>query len=215
MNIFLFGASGPTGLLVLQYLIEKKYFVKALVRSPEKIEMYKNNNLEIIKGDVFREETYSESLKNCDMVISILGFGKSMKSNNIYSSGGQIIIKVMQKSGVKKFLTVTSNGLQKDDPAIQKSSWLYKYIGLWLAREIYADMRKLEELLENTDEINWIIVRPPKLTNGRLTKNYQVANIYSPGGIEISRADLANFIVDQITSDKYIFKKPVLAYKLD
>lgn len=76
-------------------------------------------------------------------------------------------------------------------------------------------MRKLEELLENTDEINWIIVRPPKLTNGRLTKNYQVANIYSPGGIEISRADLANFIVDQITSDKYIFKKPVLAYKLD
>lgn len=149
------------------------------------------------------------------MVISILGFGKSMKSNNIYSSGGQIIIKVMQKSGVKKFLTVTSNGLQKDDPAIKKSSWLYKYIGLWLAREIYADMRKLEELLENTDEINWIIVRPPKLTNGRLTKNYKVANIYSPGGIEISRADLANFIVDQITSDKYIFKKPVLAYKLD
>ena len=42
-------------------------------------------------------------------------------------------------------------------------------------------------------------VRPPRLTNGPLTRHYQVAdNRFPPGKRSLRRADLADFLLDEL-----------------
>ncbi len=211
MNIFLFGATGPTGQITLGNLLEDGHEVTILVRSPGKIQR-KHKLLTLVKGDVFDPNTYIEQMRNQDVVVSILGNGSNNKPTTIYSEGGKHILTTMKKVGVKKLITVTSGGVQKDDPVIQKS-FFYKYFGLWYLRHVYADMEKWEQILEQNNDIDWVCVRPTYLRNGKLTQKYRVNTTYSPEkGWKISRADLADFITKQVDSDEFIHQKPVVAY---
>ena len=103
MKIFLFGATGGTGVQVLAKLLEANHKVIALVRNPDDIEDITHKNLITIKGSVFNPETYQHKLKNCDLVISALGTGTSLKKTEIYSKGGQLIIEAMRRANLKKF----------------------------------------------------------------------------------------------------------------
>lgn len=211
MNVFLFGATGPTGQIVLKNLLKEEHQVTILVRDPGKVQQ-KHKLLTIVKGDVFATKTYVGQMKGQDIVISILGNGSNNKPTTIYSEGGQSILTAMHKAGIKKLITITSGGVQKDDPVIQKS-FFYKYFGLWYLRHIYADMEKWEQILEKNKDIDWVCVRPTYLRNGKLTKKYRVNTTYSPEkGWKISRADLAEFITKQVDSDEFIHQKPVVAY---
>ena len=211
MKIFLFGATSPTGQIVLENLLVQNHEVKALVRNPLAIKTT-NRNLYLIKGNVFEPKTFEDDMKNCDVVVSILGTGSSNKPTTIYSEGGRNIIAAMRKAGIKKLITITSGGVQKDDPVIQKS-FFYKYFGLWYLRHIYHDMEKWETMLEQAKDIDWICIRPTYLRNGELTNKYRVNKTYSPNnGWKISRADLADFITKQVTSNEFIHEKPVIAY---
>jgi len=211
MKVFLFGATSPTGKLVLANLLADNHIVTAIARNPEVISI-QNNNLKVVQGDVFKPLTFEASMKDNDLVVSILSTGSSNKPTTIYSKGGQNILDAMRKAGIKKLITLTSGGVQKDDPVIQKS-FFYKYVGLWYLQHIYTDMSAWEKILEQTKDIDWICVRPTYLRNGELTKKYRVNKTYSPdGGSKISRADLADFIVKQVTSNEFIHQKPVIAY---
>lgn len=211
MKVFLFGATSPTGKMVLENLLVENHSVTALVRNPDNISP-RHQNLTVVKGDVFNPSSFEESIKGNDLVVSILGTGSNNKPTTVYSVGGQNILDAMRKAGIKKLITLTSGGVQKDDPVIQKS-FFYKYVGLWYLRHIYADMTLWENTLENSKDIDWICIRPTYLRNGELTKKYRVNKTYSPDkGWKISRADLADFITQQVTSNEFIHQKPVIAY---
>lgn len=156
MKVFLFGATSPTGKLVLENLLAENHSVTALARNPDVISI-RHQNLIIVKGDVFNPSSFQKSLNGNDLVVSILGTGSNNKPTTIYSAGGQNILDAMRKAGIKKLITLTSGGVQKDDPVIQKS-FFYKYVGLWYLRHIYADMTLWEKTLEQAKDIDWICI---------------------------------------------------------
>ena len=212
MKIFVFGATGPTGKLVVQELLDKNYKVKALARNPQSLSSFNNRNLTIIQGDVFQLGTYQNEIIDCQCIISVLGTGKSVKPTNIYSVGGSYILKAIQKIQSPKLITITSGGVQEDDSVIKKN-FIYSTIGIWYFRHIYRDMKKWEQILEINREVNWVCIRPTYLQDKPKKGKYRAQHKFSPeGGWKISRADLAAFIVSQVESGEYIHKKPVIAY---
>jgi len=61
-------------------------------------------------------------------------------------------------------------------------------------RKHYADLAKMEDILRDSD-IDWTVVRPPRLTDGPLTGTYRIA--YEQNlrrGLFISRADVAHYM---------------------
>ena len=211
MKVFIFGATSPTGKMVLENLLAENHLVTAVARNPDSIST-RHENFTLVKGDVFSPSSFEDSIKGNDIVVSILGTGSNNKPTTIYSTGGQNILDAMRKAGIKKLITITSGGVQKDDPTIQ-NSFFYKYVGLWYLRHIYSDMAIWEGILEQSKDIDWICIRPTYLRNGALTKKYRVNKTYSPQkGWKISRADLADFITKQVTSNELIHQKPVIAY---
>jgi NAD(P)H-binding len=63
---------------------------------------------------------------------------------------------------------------------------------------------------ENAPE--WTVVRPLALKNGPQTQHYRIAIDDLPEkGFQITRADVAGFILQQATRDDYLYKIPATA----
>ena len=55
------------------------------------------------------------------------------------------------------------------------------------------------EQIVAASNLDWTIVRPPRLTNGPLTARYQIAdNCFPSGKRTLSRADVAHFLLDEL-----------------
>lgn len=189
MNIFLFEPTGGTGTEILIKLLEQKHQVFVLARNPE---------------------TYQNELSKCDLVISALGIGASRKPTDIYSKGGQQVSTAMQKANIKRLITLTTGAFDPTDPATR--NFIVRYIVQSLFKNIYSDIQKWETILENSKDIDWTIIRPSRLLNGKEKGKYRVQQNYCPkGGSKINRSDLADIVVKQISSNEYIHQKVVIA----
>ncbi len=69
----------------------------------------------------------------------------------------------------------------------------------------YDDIRKAETVLAGCNDLDWIGIRPMKLMNTPRTGKYRTAvNFLPPGGVEISRADVAEFMLKQMSTDEHL-----------
>jgi len=215
MNIFLLGATGSTGLEILKGLIQDQHMVKVLVREPGKLTksgiQLPEGRVEVIKGEVFDYESLKGHIEGCDIVISALGTGTSNSYTEIYSRGGRNILAAMRSSGVKRLITITSGLIDMSDPSTD--NFFLNRIIRPNFNKVYSDQTRWETILDDTDDIDWICVRPTYLTNKSPKGEYRVQDRHCPkGGRRIGRADLADFILKQMDSNEFIHRKPVIAY---
>jgi putative NADH-flavin reductase len=72
----------------------------------------------------------------------------------------------------------------------------------------------VQEQIIKSSTLDWVIVRPTALSNGARRNAYRagpdVGNWFVPS--RISRADVASFMLEQLTADEYLRKTPGLAY---
>jgi putative NADH-flavin reductase len=81
-----------------------------------------------------------------------------------------------------------------------------------LLRDIYPDKLIGENLVRNSD-LEWTIVQPAGLTNGRLTRRYRAAEHLRHRMVAtISRADLAHFLLSQVDDRTYVRRIAQLEY---
>src|SRR2546422_459808 len=98
----------------------------------------------------------------------------------------------------------------------ESAGFLFGNMGLRIFRmwlpAVYREHREMLEELKRRN-LEWIAVRAVLLTNGPPKGRYRVAVDGIPRwGFRISRADVANFIVRQLTSDEFVRKMPAIAY---
>lgn len=214
MNIFLLGATGNTGYEILKRLSHDKHKIKVLARNPAKLnptELGQPNHVELIQGGVFQLDKLTEHFKDCDVIISALGTGKDNSYTEVYSQGGKNILSAMRTNGIRKLITITSGLIDMSDPST--NNFFMNRIIRPNFNKVYYDQTRWETILDNTDDIDWICVRPTNLLRKPFTGRYRVSLNHCPKkGWKIGRPDLADFIVKQVDSNEYIHQKPVIAY---
>ncbi|MGB7872754.1 MAG: NAD(P)H-binding protein, partial [Anaerolineales bacterium] len=60
--------------------------------------------------------------------------------------------------------------------------------------------------------LDWTIVRFPRLTDRRHSGKYRVGYIGKDSGSQISRADGADFILRELEKGEYIHQAPIVSY---
>ncbi len=213
MKIFLLGSTGDTGNEILKRLIQDEHEMKLLVRTPSKLKSkgFLANKVEIAQGDVLEFDKLETYFQGCDIIISALGTGTNNDYTEIYSEGGRNILAAMRLNRIKKLITITSGLIDMSDPSTD--NFFMNRIIRPNYNKVYYDQTRWEAILDETDDIDWICVRPTNLLNKSYTGKYRVNLNHCPkGGWKIGRTDLADFIVKQIDSDQYIHQKPVVAY---
>jgi putative NADH-flavin reductase len=208
-TIAIFGGTGQTGKLVLEKVLQEGYKVKALVRNPNKINK-SDPNLTVIQGDVLNEDEVKKTIQESEVVLSLFGHVKG-SPQWLQTKGTDIIVEAMTQSGVKKIISLSGGGLpfpEKDKPKLADK--IIRFIMKVAVPKILKDAILHAEILRKSN-LDWMIVRGPRLTNETPKHNYRVGWVGVNASTKISRADLADFIVKQIESDEFIHQMPFVS----
>lgn len=210
MKIFIFGGTGKTGRELIKQGLDKGHIITVLIRNPDKI---KNDtpNLKIITGNVLIPESFEYALKGQDAVLSALGHKRYLIKTNILSEGTKNIINAMKNHNVKRFICITSLGI--NDSKFKLGLYYTLFTIPVIILFYFLDKAKQEKLIMNSN-LDWTIVRPGQLTNGKKRSSYKHGPDVGSYILTkmISRADVAHFMLSQIEDNTYIRKTPGITY---
>jgi len=212
MKLLVFGASGATGIQVVQQALELGNTVTAFVRDPAKIEI-KNAKLNILQGDVMDAASVRAAFDGHDAVLCCLGTSPR-KVGTVRSDGTANILRAMEQTGTSRIIVQTTLGFGDSVKALDQTPWIFKHIIVpFLLKKTFADHERQEEIVHRSP-LDWTIVRPGGLTNGERTGKYRHGFAYDDNTIKssISRADVADFMLKQLTSKEYSKKTVGLSY---
>jgi putative NADH-flavin reductase len=146
-----------------------------------------------------------------ELGVPILAILLLFRRNNVLSEGTRNIVGAMERLGVRRFVCESSLG-------VGDSKWrlgvLHNLIAIPLfLRNVFADKEAQERIIRESN-LDWVIVRPTALTNGPRRSIYRtgsgIGHWFLP--TSISRADVAEFMLKQVTADSYLRRTPSLAY---
>jgi len=209
-NILVFGASGGTGLEVVEQALEAGHKVTAILRQPDKFPI-RHEQLRIIKGDVLNPLTYENTFFGIDIVISCLGT-RNREATVVYSQGVSNIMQAMQKVDIDRIICISAGAVEIAPNTSFLMRFLIKNILQKLFKYSYADMLLMEGILRGSN-LNWTVIRPPRLLNGDRTGKYRTSiNEFIPHMSTLTRADLADFIIHHLDDEKTYKSKVEISY---
>ena len=214
-KIVLIGASGFVGSAILKEALDRRHYVKAIVRHPEKITIV-HNNLVVKAGDVSFSDSVTEVCKGADAVIS--AYNPGWKNPDIASETTRVyraILEGVRQSGVKRFLVVggagslfISPGKRLMDSGVIPESFLPAVRAL-------AEVYLID--LEAEKGIDWVffspagILEPGQRTNKfRLGKDDLIVN--SNGESKISVQDYAVAMIDELEKPAHHRERFTIGY---
>ena len=209
MKLIIFGSTGSTGRQVVTQALEQGHDVTAFARSPEKLDQ-KHERLQVIKGDVLDFASVERAIHGQDVVLCTLGLGPMDKSN-LRANGTKNIIRAMEKTGVKRFICQSSDGVGDSKHTLP---FFMKYLIVpFMLRRAFAD-HEIQENYIKESQLDWIIVRPVALTDGEHTGTYQRGYTADNKTVtfKISRADTADFMLKQLADNNYLHRTPSISY---
>lgn len=202
MKILIVGATGGTGRELVKQALERGHHVTAFARNPTKVRI-QHERLIVLEGNVLDLSSVEKAVKGQDAVLSALGHKRWIIPSSILSEGTRNVVEMMKRHGVHRLICETSLGVgnSRGRLGLYYSLFVIPFIVFFYFR----DKKKQEEIVRNSG-LDWVIVRPGRLTNGRMRKNYKhgpkIGNYIWT--VSISRADVADFMLLQLEEDRYL-----------
>ncbi|MDT7598362.1 MAG: hypothetical protein QOK26_439 [Pseudonocardiales bacterium] len=204
MKLTIVAATGGIGRHLLEQALAAGHEVTAVVRNPSRL----STPARVVTADlaVSGSAALETAVAGADAVLSGLG-ARSTADTGVAERGTRAVTEAMRATGVRRIVvvsaapigTVASPGRPhppKYDPGDGFAMrYLFGPLVKAALRGHYADLARMEDVLRDGD-LDWTAVRPPRLTDKALTGSYRTApgrNL--PGGVRISRADVAHLML--------------------
>ena len=209
MKLIIFGATGTVGRHVVAQALKQGHWVTAFARNPRALDQ-SHPRLSQVPGDVMEVDVVKRAIAGHDAVVCVLGSGKKL-SGTVRSQGTQNIIQAMEATGVRRLICQSTLGVG-DSWGSLNFYWKYVMFGLIL-RNVFADHERQEAFVRQS-QLDWTIVRPGAFLDGELTGHYRhgFPDTDTRSQLKISRADIADFILKQLTDSTYLHQMPSLSY---
>src|SRR5437667_4211312 len=107
MKLFVIGATGRTGLEIVQQAPARGHRVTAFVRSAESITL-RNERLTVIQGSAMDENQLSDAMRNHDAVLSALGPRHVFKPSSLLHDSALATTRAMKRSGVQRLVVLSA-----------------------------------------------------------------------------------------------------------
>jgi putative NADH-flavin reductase len=209
MNLLIIGATRGIGFQLIEQALQADHTVTALVRDPQKMPK-PHERLRLVQGDILDLEAVQRAMAEQEAVCVTIGIAITWKPVTVFSQGTKNVLEAMLQAGVRRLICITGIGAGDSKG---HGGFLYdRLFNPLLLKTIYEDKDRQEALIR-ASETEWTIVRPGFLTNGPLTKKYQViTDLTGVTAGKISRADVAHFILEELATNRYLGQAPLLTY---
>ena len=159
--------------------------------------------LRLFEGDILDSSAVAAAVHGQDAVISALGHRRFFAPTRILSQGTANLLQSMEAGGTCRFICLTSLGLGS---SAGRMGLAYTFFVIPVILPFYFWDKTRQERLITASKTAWVIVRAGALDNGERRPSYRHGAgiggfLWTP---RISRADVADFMLKQLTSDIYL-----------
>jgi putative NADH-flavin reductase len=222
MKLTIVAATGGIGSELLRQAVTAGHEVTAVVRNPTGLA---DSPVRVITTDLTAVDPGLLSLATdgADAVLSGLG-ARSGAEAGVASRGTRALVQGMQAGGGRRLVVVSAasvgtvpSPLRPNPPRHNRGDGLVmRYVFAPLAkaafRSHYADLALMEDILVESN-LDWTVLRPPRLLNGKRTGRYRTADGQNVrGGLFISRADVAHHMLGVLERPETIHRVLGIAY---
>ena len=221
MKLTIFAATGGIGRQALEQAVGTGYEVTAVVRNPRNV----SRDVRVVAADLTAPDcaALEAAVAGSDAVLS--GLGQRLKSDaGIAARGTRSIVEAMKAAGARRIVVVSAAPIgtvpspgRPNPPAYDPGDGFFMRnlmspLIKTVLKNLYADLAVMEDIVRDSG-LDWTIVRPPRLTDNPMTGNYRTAygrNLR--GGLTISRADVAHFMLRALEQPETINQAVGIAY---
>jgi putative NADH-flavin reductase len=209
MQITIFGPTGGTGKQLVEQALAAGYEVVAFARNPTKLDL-NHKHLTVIEGPLSDQASIENAVKGSGAVLSTLGPRGGSKDKPL-TKGIQNIIAAMKNQGVRRLIiTSTLSATDPKDKPDLRTRTLVNLVKTTM-HDAYEEIVTVAETVRASD-LDWTIVRLAILNNKPKSSKVKVGYIGSGEvGTQISRADIAEFMLGQIGDTKYLREAPAIS----
>ena len=206
MRVIIFGATGGTGRATVRALVAAGHEVTGFARDPSRLSDLAG--LEAVRGDVMRAADVAAAIPGHGAVIVSLGNSQNpfamalgarrSTTRDVCEVGTRNIVTAMQRASIGRLLVVSAFGIGNRHALPFAFRLFYRTI----LREHMADKEK-QEILVKASGLDWTLVQPVGLTDGKATGDWLADTTGRIRRQQISRADVAAFLVTLIDGRTY------------
>ncbi|KAI8069572.1 hypothetical protein BC940DRAFT_296993 [Gongronella butleri] len=213
MKLLIFGATGPSGMAIVQKALAEGHQVNLVVRSPNKLPDDVKAKVHVFVGQLDDKNVIDEAMQGVDAVLSALGpLLPSHPKGNPITHGYRVIMDSMRKHGVRRIIALSTPSFV-DEKNDQFSWWATPapYL-IWLVcKPALDDILATGELFQQTTDLDWTLYRVGNLKT-RDTESATVNASYAgEAGMNLYRSDIGKFCLQELVQNKWIHKLPIIS----
>jgi len=207
MKLTIFAATGGIGRQLLGQAVAAGHDVTAVARNLRGLSPVPAR---AVAADLASADpaALQPAVAGADAVLSALG-PRTKADAGVAARGTEVITEAMRAAGVRRVIVVSAAPIgtiaspgrphpPRHDPG---DGFIIRYLADPIVKRAlrahYADLARMEDVLRDSDsDLDWTIVRPPRLTDKPVTGRYRTAygqNIRR--GVFVSRADVAHYML--------------------
>jgi putative NADH-flavin reductase len=205
MKVLVIGATGATGTQAVPRLVKAGHEVTAFARNPDAMTV-KVPAIRVMQGDVRDATALDAAVAGQDAVISVFGPARSLRKQDLQEIFMRHLVGAMEKHSVKRLMNLSAWGSSRTR---QYMPWAFKPFR-YLLREVFADKERGEAILFASPTIEWVNVSPGRLTDGPETGRVVASETGRGVPASISRADLAAWMIAQLSDPTWVRKSPIV-----
>ena len=208
MKIAILGATGGIGKFAVQHALNQGYEVNAYARNTSKITL-SHKNLTTIKGEIMDYQKMKEAIEGCSAVIWCVGIPMKKYKGMPSLDGHKVLLEVMNECGVKRLVDWATPSVPF---SLDKKSFITVIPGILAGialKQAKNEMLAIGELISKSN-LDWTIVRFIAPKNTPYTGQVKIGFGDIKMKFNISREDIAAFMVEQVADDRFIHSMPII-----
>jgi nucleoside-diphosphate-sugar epimerase len=211
MNVNVFGATGQIGRLVVGNLLAGGHDVTVYVRNPGKLGR-RDPRLVTIAGELSDEAGIQQAVRGAEAVISALGpLLRRGSTGTPVTDGTKNIVTAMQTEHVRRYIGLATPSVpdERDNPTL-KAKILPVVAGLLFPNAL-TELVGMTTAVTQSD-LDWTIARITRPTGGKPKGTVRAGFLgRDKVGSVMSRADIAAFLVAQLTDATFSRAAPAIS----
>jgi nucleoside-diphosphate-sugar epimerase len=214
MRLTVLGATGRTGVTLVEAALGRGHGVHALARDATKAaELLPpgGDRLEVVVGDLYTGDGLTAAVAAADAVVDVSGPVEG-GPDDLRRVTVRHLLPAMEREQVRRLVFLTGAGVRLPDDRPGVPDRLIRGAMSLLQPRILEDGQEAVAAVM-ASSLDWTVVRVPRLTDGHRGDPLRSAPHVGGGtGTTLGRGDLAAFLLDEVEKGAWVGKAPVLSW---
>jgi uncharacterized protein YbjT (DUF2867 family) len=204
VNVLILGAAGRTGRLIVELAVAAGHDVTALVRNASRYNA--PPGVRVLRGDATDPATLAHGMAGQDAVIDAIGGKTPWRKTELERTVARALVAAAQQHGTHRIIAISSLGV---GDSTAHAPLLLRLLLPTFLRGSTADKAAMEREIEQAG-IPYVLVRPAVLNDQPAAGAVGVLT-GTEKGRQIARADVASFVIEQLTTDTHLNRAVTIA----